>query len=218
MNFTIILGIAGCGVLLNRAILIYLRKKYTQQLIKAIQSRNETEYQRLVFSKSARILMEPNVVNLARASLYSRRKEDQACRKMLESIRRQELSLSQQAFYYTLYLNLVLKENHESEYLKLQNELLSIYKKTGNPALKSAYQTSELMRKLNFRFDPSVIDDLKRALPQVEEKERRMLLLLLSQAYHENHQEKMAEIYRHKAEEELLKMKEVRMANPLFDE
>ena len=46
----------------------------------------------------------------------------------------------------------------------------------------------------------------------------RMLLLLLSQAYHENHQEKMAEIYRHKAEEELLKMKEVRMANPLFDE
>ena len=53
---------------------------------------------------------------------------------------------------------------------------------------------------------------------QVEEKERRMLLLLLSQAYHENHQEKMAEIYRHKAEEELLKMKEVRMANPLFDE
>ena len=45
-----------------------------------------------------------------------------------------------------------------------------------------------------------------------------MLLLLLSQAYHENHQEKMAEIYRHKAEEELLKMKEVRMANPLFDE
>lgn len=117
-----------------------------------------------------------------------------------------------------MYLNLVLKENHESEYLKLQNELLSIYKKTGNPALKSAYQTSELMRKLNFRFDPSVIDDLKRALPQVEEKERRMLLLLLSQAYHENHQEKMAEIYRHKAEEELLKMKEVRMANPLFDE
>ena len=85
MNFIIILGIAGCGVLLNRAILIYLRKKYTQQLIKAIQSRNETEYQRLVFSKSARILMEPNVVNLARASLYSRRKEDQACRKMLES-------------------------------------------------------------------------------------------------------------------------------------
>ena len=63
MNFIIILGIAGCGVLLNRAILIYLRKKYTQQLIKAIQSRNETEYQRLVFSKSARILMEPNVVN-----------------------------------------------------------------------------------------------------------------------------------------------------------
>lgn len=81
MNFIVILGIAGCGVLLNRAILIYLRKKYTQQLIKAIQSRNETEYQRLVFSKSARILMEPNVVNLARASLYSRRKEDQAVSK-----------------------------------------------------------------------------------------------------------------------------------------
>lgn len=186
--------IAVLAVVLFALVLVIARKWYDKRLKKAIYQSNMVEYGRLLNSRWALILLDPNRISLLRAIYSLDMNDNETGVEQIAKVNYRRLKSNEKGLYVQTASSLAMNLKDQELYQHLGEVIEELSQTEENEVMinqiKNEYQIN---KKLYFDFDSSVIEDLNQQIQKADSKVNKgMICLSLAKAYHLNHQDQLA--------------------------
>lgn len=169
------------------------KRRLADQISKAMASGDYETYKKLIFSKRALYFLNPSGIILMRATHCLAVGEIDEAEKHVSAIRVKRLQFDQKVSYVQTKSMLALNKKDEAMYdsvKELLNEMLAEGKQ--KDVIEALMQEHNQNKKLYFKFDSSVIEDLNKQIKAAKGSNKGLLYMTLAKAYHLNKQDKLS--------------------------
>lgn len=191
-NMTNVVIVVGVMVAIWTGSYFY-KRRLADQISKAMASGDYETYKKLIFSRRALYFLNPNGIILMRATHCLAIGDIEEAEKHVSAIRVKRLQFDQKISYVQTKSMLALNKKDEAMYdsvKELLDEMLADGKEKN--VIEALLQEHNQNKKLYFKFDCSVIEDLNKQLKEAKGSNKGLLYMSLAKAYHLNQQDKLA--------------------------
>ncbi|MCI9403350.1 MAG: hypothetical protein HFF04_06725 [Oscillospiraceae bacterium] len=187
-----IVGVIALVVVVYIWVLVFYRGGLRRKMTVALAEGEWQKYERLLLSKSSRLLLRDDTTSLARANSLLARGDTAGCKKELRRVDPGTLDFEQKIGYFKTYSMLAINDRDLELHDKIRAELEKTKDEEHRPVIEDLKRENELNRKLYFDFDPTVIQDLEEQLKGSSGQGKGLVYMSLAKAYHLNGDEKLS--------------------------
>lgn len=180
------------------------RRKLAHDLTASMVNEDIEKYRKILYSRRAILFLNPNVVNLFKATDQYGQGELELAEKTIRLVQYTKLSTEHLVNYFQLRSMICLDRQDGKEYKELREEIKGIRNEQNAEAMDAMLKENLINDRLHFHYDVSVIKDLRELIQQSDESIHGTLLFSLAKAYHLNGQDKEAKDALLKAKEKMV--------------
>lgn len=179
-NALIMAAVIATAVLLGRL----AKKQLAERIMKAMERQDNEQVRRLLFSGASALLLNHDGLFLMRANVLMIDEKAEKALRYWRMINPQRLDLEQRLNYIQLQIGLAMAAQDEVLFDQALSSLTKMKDGKQDEVIDQLLKQDQITHKLHFKYDRSVIEDIKTLLDQTEGTHQGILYLALAKAYH----------------------------------